>query len=511
MYKNEVVINGKKFMFNFTHEPYYVDENIFVMGFPYNMKPKSFNETKVNEIKGYYIYVRYESNYIEIISDIIANYRTYYMEKDGILYFSNDFLYLFNMLGKEEREPNKFEIEYWDKHRYTTGGETLCAKIHKIKPAHIYKFYPDKIEEKLYFKDIQNKPNRKKHFEEVLADLRDTVSLIKKMPQKKFLLFSGGADSTLCVKLLQEQNVEFIPVFAKHTPTNSMNYDDILKVQCSAKLLDIEPVEIEVNTTKKIDKQIVDTMFMDRNISQLFYEITHVLKEKYGNDIIFINGQAADAIFGYGPTEIGFRNVITRHFLFRPFSFINRISLFIFQKKRENYRKFRVSKTEDEYLAAFFDEKFYMPLIDKSKSEFYFQKINDIISGIRNNITNKNALMMYLKADSYMQGSDNYVNVQSCETNGIKALFLFVSPHIISSTIENTDYIYEILHPKSIVYRIQKDVFNYTMPNIRKKKNYTIEVKQEKSFGDYEKEIYQNFYNKINSLEFVEPITIGEK
>ena len=152
------------------------------MGFPYNMDVENFNKTQIDKIKGYYTFIKFYDDYIEIINDIMANYRTYYMQKDDTTYFSNDFLILFNMLSKEEREPNKFEIEYWDKHRYTTGGETVCTKIHKIKPAHIYKFYPDKIEENLYFKDLENKPNRKRHFEEVLADMRDTVSLIKNLP-----------------------------------------------------------------------------------------------------------------------------------------------------------------------------------------------------------------------------------------------------------------------------------------------------------------------------------------
>ena len=111
---------------------------------------------------------------------------------------------------------------------------------------------------------------------------------------------------------------------------------------------------------------------------------------------------------------------------------------------------------------------------------------------------------MYLKIYSFMQGSDNYVNVQNCEYYGIKSLFLYGTQEIIYSTIKNTDYIYEIYHPKSVVYKILKDVFNYKMPNIKNKKNYKREIKQEKTFRQYEQEVYQNFYNKINSLEFAD-------
>lgn len=508
MYNKEYFIGNKKLVFIFTHRPYYVDENTIVMGFPYNMEPQSFDEAQIDNIKGYYAFVRFNKDNITIINDIMGNYRTYYMKKDGVTYFSNDFLTLFNMLPQEEREPNRFELEYWDKHRYTTGGETVCTKIHKIKPAHIYKFYSDRIEEKLYFKDIKNKPNRKKHFEEVLTDLRDTVSLIKKMPQKKFLLFSGGADSTLCVKLLQEQGVEFTPVFAKHTPTNAMNYDDILKVQYSAKLLGIEPIEVEINTTERIDENVINTMFTDRSITQLFFAIAKQLKEKYGENIILLNGQAADSIFAFGPTGDSIGQNMTRSMLFTPFNPLNFVFYEIFKLARPVFKKYRRPNGYKEYLSAFFDEKFYNPLIEKSKSETYITGISNIIANIQTKLTQKSSMLMYLKTYGFMQGSDDYVNVQNCEYYGFKSLFLYATQNIIYSTVQNTDYKYEICNPKSVVYKILKDVFNYTMPNIKKKKNYKKEVKQEKTFGQYEQEVYKNFYNKVNSLEFSEGVNV---
>lgn len=512
MYHKEFNIGNKKFVFMFTHKPYYTDENTIIMGFPFNIDAKTFDETKIDNAKGYYIYIKLKDDSVTVINDIMGNYRTYYIEKDGVTYFSNDFLYLFNLLPKEEREPNKFELEYWDKHRYTTGGETLCTRIHKIKPAHIYKFYSDKIEEKLYFKDIENKPNRKKHFEEVLADLRDTVSLIKKMPQKKFLLFSGGADSTLCVKLLQEQGVEFTPVFAKHIPTNSMNYDDILKVKCSAELLGIEPVEIEIDTTQKLDENIINTTFTDRSITQLFFVIARKLKEKYGEDVILMNGQAADNIFNFGPTNETIGQNMTRSMLFTPFHPRNIIFYnVIFKVVRPIFKKYRLTKNIKEYLTAFLDDMHYIPLLDISKNKSYYEYISSIVEKINESLNNKYSILMYLKIYSYLQGSDDYVNVQNSECYGFKSLFLYATANIIYSTVRNTDYKYEICHPKSVVYKILKDVFNYTMPDIKKKKNYKKEIKQEKTFSDYENEIYQIFYNKINSLEFSEKINVRGK
>ena len=102
-----------------------------------------------------------------------------------------------------------------------------------------------------------------------------------------------------------------------------------------------------------------------------------------------------------------------------------------------------------------------------------------------------------------MQGSDDYVNVQNCEFNEIKSIFLFATPQIIYSTIKNTDYIYEILHPKSVTYKILKKVFNYKIPNIKKEKNYKKNWNTKERYTDYEQKVYLNFYKKMNSLEFV--------
>ncbi len=485
-----------------SHNPYFQDRNTIIFGFPFNIGKRPISKEEVNQIKGYFLQISIKNNEIEIINDIAGLYRFYYMETTDTLYFSNDFMTLFNILSKEQRTFDNFEYEFWDKHRYTTGGNSVCKEIKKIKPAHIYKFTDSEITEELYYKDFKNRPNRKKHFEELLADLRDTVKYIKQMPQKKFLLFSGGVDSTLLVKMLQEQNVDFIPVFGKQVPTNSMNYDDELKIKYSAELLGIKPLEIEIDISEKLDPKIVDIMFLDRSITQLFFKIAEKLKEQYGNNIILLNGQASDSIFNFGATEKEVFSIIQRMLLFSPLKLINNILLKIVQAYRAKYKIYRIAKNNTEYNLAFFDEKAYLPVIDKTKNEQYYHNIKKIINNIRSFIKNKYAYLMYLKIYGFMQGSDDYVNVQCCEYNGIKSLFLFATPQIIYSTVKNTDYNYEILHPKSVTYKILKDVFDYKMPNFKKEKNYKKSVNSKEKYADYEQKIHLNFYQKINSLEF---------
>ena len=492
-------IKNKTINIMFDNAPYYADENTIIMGFPYNIDNCEINENNIDTIKGYYTYIKFNNDCLTLINDIFGNYRTYYMEKDNDIYISNNFMYLFNLLTDDERIPNKIEIEYWNKHRYTTGGKTVCEKIYKIEPSHIYKFTKNGIEKKLYFKDIKNVPNRKNLFHEILDDMRSTVSTIKKLPQKKFLLFSGGADSTLCVHLLKEQNVDFTPVFAKHIPGNSMNAEDINKVYLSAKKLGISPVEIEIDTTKQIDNDIIDIMFQDRSITQLFFDVAKKLKEMYGENIILINGQCADSIFGFGATDKNFVNFIARNFMFNSNNFLfNQILLLILRFAKKDYYKYRLPKNNREFMYSFFDDKVYKPLIDLTKNKEYVGYLNKIITNFE--FDNTESLMMYLKIYGFIQGSDNFVNVQNCEYYGIHSIFLFATQQIVYSVIKNTDYKYEIMHPKSVVYEILKKVYNYEMPVLDKvhksKSTKTI------SFKDYETQIYKNFYNKLNSLNF---------
>lgn len=503
MFEKCLKLGNKNIKIICNHNPYFQNENTIIFGFPFNIEKRPILKEELNQAKGYFLQININNNAIEITNDIAGLYRFYYLETNNTLYFSNNFMTLFNILPKEQRTFDNFEYEFWDKHRYTTGGNTVCNKIKKIKPAHIYKFTDTGIIENLYYKDFENKPNRKKHFDEVLADLRDTVSIIKKMPQKKFLLFSGGVDSTLLVKMLQEQNVDFIPIFGKQVPTNSMNYEDELKIKYSAKLLGIKPIEIEVDISEELDSKIIDIMFLDRSITQLFFKIAEKLKKQYGNDIILLNGQSSDSIFNFGATEKGGFPFIQRMLLFNPILFLNILLFKIIQLCRSKYNKYRVAKNIKEYYIAFFDEKAYLPVIDKTKNEQYYDNIKKIINNIRSFIKNKYAYLMYLKIYGFMQGSDDYVNVQNCEFNEIKSIFLFATPQIIYSTIKNTDYIYEILHPKSVTYKILKKVFNYKIPNIKKEKNYKKNWNTKERYTDYEQKVYLNFYKKMNSLEFV--------
>ncbi len=500
-------IRNKKVKIVFTHKPYYKDKNTIVMGFPYNMDISKFDETKVNDTKGYYTYIKFTNDELILINDICGNYRTYYMEQNNVLYISNDFLYLFNLIEREKRTFNKFEFEYWEEHSYTTGEGTVCADIHKIKPAHIYKFTDNNVIEKLYFKkDVINKPNRKKCFNEVLSCLRDTVSQIKKLPQKKFLMFSGGADSTLCVKLLQEQNVDFTPVFVNLIPSNSEHYQDILKTKKSAVKLSINPIEIDVNITNQTDDAIIDMMFMDRMLPHLFFGLTEELKSKYGEDIILISGQSADSIFNLGNTAASYGCLIGRNLLFGD-NIIRKVfhKLILHITRRDWYKGTRLPK-KSEIFEAFLDLHKGKCLIDNFKSNEYKASLKNIVQKYSFYINDKYNLLTYLKILTHLQGSDNYVNVQSAEYEGMHLIFLFATPDLIYSTVKNTDYKYEIDHPKSVVYKILKDVYNYEMPNYKDCKNYKKELKEKQTYQQYEQDTHKMFFNKMELLEFSETI-----
>ncbi len=502
MLEKEFKLNTKTFKLLFTHKPFYDNENTLVMGFPYNQNIENFPEDEPDKVKGYFFYFKFKDNKLKAISDICGMYRVYYLEKGDTTYFSNDFFTLFNLLDKNERHLDKFELEYWKKHRYTTGKGTVCKEIKKIMPAHIYEFSDEGIKKELYFKNTKNVPNRKKHFENVLTDLRETISIIKKMPQKKLLLFSGGVDSTLVLHLLKEQNVEFTPVFGVSNPPNNVIYDDILKVLNSAKKLGIEPEEVETDSSQEFEDKTVDLLLMDRNAALIIYNTIEAIKKKYGEDVIIITGQCSDSILNFGPTNKGFRFDVSRHFLFKPFSLLNKIFFGFTKLIYPMYKNCNLAKNKDEFLRAFFDDISYVPVIDNNKDESYLSRIKEIVSSVKEHLKEFYSRVMYLKIFGFIQGSDDFLMVQSTEFGGggCRCALVFASPKIIYSTIENTDFSHEIMNPKSVNYEIMKKVFGYEMPKLKKKTSGTGEDKKIHSYKKYEKFMYQKFYKRMESL-----------
>ena len=509
MYRKEFTIGDNKFIFLLKNQPYFEASDTIVLGYPYNMNINTFSEKDVDKVKGYYVYIKYEKNLIKIINDLCGLCRLYYLQEDNIVYFSDDFMTLFNQLPIEKRTPDLFAIEYWHKHRYTPDNLTFLKAIRKIKPSNIYKFEENKMDEQLYYKDITNIPNKQNNYNNILQDLRNSISIIKEIPKKKFVLFSGGADSTLIVKLLQEQNVEFVPVFAKHIPTNSMNYDDILKVKQSSKLLNIETQDVIIDTNQDITLEYINDCIIDRANIRWTYNIINELKNKYGEDIILITGEAADSILNFGPTGYSFGDYISRNIMFNNKSLYTKCLFKILQISREYYRNMEIPKNEEEYFQSFLDEKFYKVLNDKSKTVAYKNNLYNIVKKYSNILKSKYALMMYLKISSFIQGSDQQVFINPSNYFGIKLIFLFATPQIMYSTVKNTDYKYEINHPKSVVYKILKDVFNYEMPNIKKVHDYKKNKKQYDSIGDYESKIHNQFFERFKELNFSEKVDIS--
>lgn len=504
----EFKIGGKNIFLFLKNMPYYEDKDTIIMGFPYNLKGADINEKNIFSIKGYYTCLKISDKALTVINDIFGNYRMYYMCKDNNIFISDDFLTLYNILNINERIPDYFNIRYWQKHRYFTGEGSCIKCIKKFKPAHITTFSASEIQEKLYFKNVENCPNRKQLFNDILCDLRDTVSCLKKIPLTKVLLFSGGTDSTLIVKLLQEQDIDFIPVFIRFNPLNSMNYDDLLKANYAANILGIKIKEIVIDNSKKLPNDIIDIMFTDRAMAKMLFFAIEKIRQEFGENIIILNGQASDSIFNFGPTDTTFGDYISRQLMFDYKSWQNRLLLYILHSFRTRYKNNKLPKTEEEFLLSFFDNNAYKCLIDSSNSKEFNKQCLDIIKTYSLPLSSKFSLLMYLKIFGFLQGSDNYMPVQACEYNKIKTIFLFATPNIIYSVTKNTDYKFEILHPKSVIYDILKKVYNYKMPNVKKEPNYKDQILKQLPIRQFEEESYYVYYDKFRTLEFAEKVEI---
>lgn len=511
-------IGNIKVEFYLFNKPFYMSDDTIILGYPLGINPESFNENDVEDVKGYFSFIKISSDKIQIINDICGHSRLYYFKQNNNLLFSDDFLFLVDKIGPENRTKNKIEIEYWDTQRRTTGGETFVNEIHKIKPAHITNFYEMEIEEQLYFKDIINLENKNLHSKEVLADMRDTFAKLKTLPQKKILLYSGGTDSSLLVKLLQEQNIDFVPVFMKSNE-DFMTVIDENKVLQASKKLNIN-VDI-INVDKKEDeiKYFVKHSILDKGIHVLFYSFIKRIKEKYGEDIIIINGEGSDTLFNFLPTSKNFDHTICRIFMFYPCSFIGYLSYlltYIYSFFLYLYRKIKNPKNCKKPI--FFDLKYPMSLnefllafscragvtralINTKKDKEFYKYLDKYIQIYKNQISNIQALLMYLELYFNWQGCESHTDIYSVSLNDLKIILPFCTPKIIYSTVKNTDYKYEILNPKSVTYRILKNSFNFKFEKLKKDKKCIKQINSAKTNG-FEINRYKYFYDELKDIIF---------
>jgi hypothetical protein len=470
MFKKIVTFNNFIVNINIFDTVFKQQDNTYFFGFPISIN----FDPEYNNYKGSWIKIKITSKSVEVVTDIIGAYRLYYTKLNDVIYISDNYQFLLKKLKKIEL--NEMEYEYWKKHDYTTGGDTLFNKIKKFKPATINKINGLVVEENLYFKDLKSNPNELMHTEKVFNDLNDTFETIKKTNKKVVLMFSGGKDSCLLALFLIKHKINFVPVFLKIEPTFKHANLDFQKVTEVAKELNIKLKIIKINLHKFSEKEqseISLNQLMDKHFTPLHYLGVKKIKENYGEDILIVNGSTSDSIFTFGPSENSTISYLRRNIMFKPKSILSKIAVILLNFKTKKH--FKIGKNKKEQLLALMDEYRYCRVLDTKKTDKYYNYLSHKLLFAEKKITNYLSLEMYAKTLTFLQGSTQQIVNNSCKYYQIKSIMPFASPNIIYATMQHRVINLEIKNPKYCVENILLSNFNFNYDNIKinyKKENF---------------------------------------
>ncbi len=252
------------------------------------------------------------------------------------------------------------------------------------------------------------------------------------MDRKIILCFSGGVDSTLLALLLKEAGLPFDAVFFKPEPFYKEAYIDYCRARYTANQLSLELKEVEIPLVEAIKGggEIARTIPFDRHFSLLHFYGMHQISEKYGNDIVVLNGQGADSILSFGPSSKSKGDLAARALIYKPFGLVARVAASLVNFK--NHHNISAPSNETEFLRAFFDHYNYYTVLQNDSEQSNNEYIDRVIEPIAVKFVNQSSLLMYLKIYGFLQGSDNQVVLQAARSAGISNVVLpYVTPGFI--------------------------------------------------------------------------------
>jgi len=469
----ETKLKNLKVCIKIFDKPFFETETEQIFGYPINLNTEQsvLNNSHEfgNTTKGYWLKIKFDTDTVEITTDILNGYRVYYYKTNNSLFISDNYNYIINE-AQLPIEKHDIEYDYWNKHSFTSGQSTFIKGLNKISPASILTIDSDSISEGSYFKDIERTPDYKLHKQHINDDLNNTFLEIKKSKKKAILLFSGGKDSCLLLQYLLKHDIKFTPVFFKLKPINRFGFSDIKRVRAISKNLNLPLDEIEIDlsiVSKEDETNIINRQLFDKHFSLLHYLGNKKIQDKYGEDCLIINGQTSDSILSFGPSENSKMSLMRRHIMYNPKSLMSKIGLALLIIKTRI--PFRLPKNETENLFALFDEFKYTCVIDKRISEAYKTHFLEYIKRKTEHLKSFESKKMYVKSLSFMQGSDNQVVVNSSKQYKLQTIMPFATPGIIYNTIRFKDNNLEIKTPKYVIDYILKEDFSFFYDNLELK------------------------------------------
>lgn len=391
------------------------------------------------------------NEYIEIQTDFFAGQRIYYWEEGPKLYITDN---IFKFLDESDlkNEPlDEFESEYFKKHGYTSGDSTMYKRIKKIPPASLFTIDKNglKIKSKWNLYNVKEDADSRKFSESLLKSVQKQLEILNNTPEKVLLCFSGGKDSTYLAHILKDLGIDFNLVFFRDKNLK-INNKEAKRAMTSAQKLGktIEYIDITGLKDDTIEEAIQRFNFFDKHYCRYHFYGLKEIKRIYGENVIMVNGQNADSILSFGPSEEKIGSWIKRYLLYGDNLTLKRcfasVIGMLFRKK------LIVPTSLSTRQNAFYDNFKYCLLLDSSTEDYNIKvsdKVSELMSSLPEDIIEREA-MMYLKAMSHMQASDAQVVTQSAKYHGLGLLMPLAPSDIMRLTLKYKDDKRELYHPK---------------------------------------------------------------
>lgn len=489
----------------FTKKPDYTGEKVFAWGFPYRgldlLLNCKWDKELLNEISGYFFAVRIKDDQVEVVADILGGYRAYYYQAKSKVFISDSYELLLDALKREIAvEQDEVQLAFWNKHRYTLNRRTLIKGLNKFSPASICAIYKGQLKYDTYFKNYPRTTNSKKLLSENYEELKNNLSAVYQLfPDRQYVLFySGGDDSTLLLFLCKELGIPVNCVVIKYLPDWSLNIVDVEKATANLKRLGVPYSLIEVDLTDASNDYgniATSELLFDRHLAVHFYKTYKQIAEVYarGGDVVIINGQSADSILSFGPSEFTRGNMLKRAILAfsnGPIAFVGKI-----MSKILNVPYVMPCGIKDASMAIMDDDN-YIFALDK-KCQYTELLEEEYVLMQEYGINNYEAARMYSKIIGFLQGPDNQVVIRAALHNKInKVVMPFTSPKFIYNVVRYKDNLREIRHPKYFVRDILRIKYGY----VGEHSSVSLQIERDFDMENFRNKVMEKYTAKLMDL-----------
>lgn len=393
-------------------------------------------------------YIYNGSDSLVIKNDICGLFRLYWWQEGANIYITDSLYSFMNQEQMNQLTIDDNEYAFYKKCRCTSGDCTYFQQIKKIAPASTLKIDESgwSINTSYDLFRIYNEPDYKKYASSIFEAVKLSIKKLRSFDGRIILCYSGGVDSHYLSVVMTKEDIPFELVYFDN---NLIGKSGLIKAQRGAEKLGKELYVINTpdGPTDDMREIIHREMMFDAHESIIHYYGIKGIVEKWGNNVVIVNGQNSDAILSYGPSETKSTSMMKRYLLYGHNNLLKYIFAFIIGIAFK--RKFKIPKTDIEQELAFYNNFKYCLFIDKAESQLNKHIISKLTKINEDSLLRKiNNLWMYIKCHTYIQGADSCVVVQSANHFNVRVLMPFACKEIIACVLRYKDNKIELFKPK---------------------------------------------------------------